>query len=635
MPVSSIPRRLGVATTLTLMTALVPAAPPAIARADADRPSPAGARPTSQAADLLRPARARRTAATARPSSPSSRVRLTEVSHRLLPDRAAGQRIGLNLFDDADFTAVVDDAWRVRRRGTMPSYHVWSGHLADVRGGYWLAVRTGDGYLYHVGSTEGVYEISPAAGDTYQVGQVRQRDEGDDAVPAEEWSRHARTSRRLDQRSVVEPASALRDASSLGSSGQAPSGVETTQRGDDGSVIDVGFAYTPQAAAESAGAANLQAKMALAIAQTNQGYAQSGVSTRLNLVGVAATGDEIGSARVDLDAVTNPADGRYDEVHAWRNTVRADLVQLWTDGDEQSCGIAWLNGPQEQAFSVVDQQCATGNYTTGHELGHNQGLTHDHFVESQGAYPYGFGYVHVSGGASWRTVMAYVNQCQAAGVPPSYCPRLLYFSNPGVSYGGAPTGAGDADNARVLNETSARVASYRAGPTLTGTPRYGGTLTIVPGALPPGSAITGYQWYLNGQPVAGAVAPSVQVPLEWIGGGVSAAYTANVPGQPPLTEQTGAVAIGYGLVATTKPRLKAKRSKRKGRVLKVKMKPWAPVPAYKYKWFRGKSRIKGAKKRTYALTRRDRGKKIRVKVTGRLTGYEKAIVYSKRKKIRR
>lgn len=603
-PTNTIARRLGAATTLALIAALAPAVTTGAAAAGARVSEP----------DLLRATTADRTTAMARPASPSSRVRLTEVSHALLPDVAHGQRIGLNLFPDADFTGVVDDVQRVDRSGAMPAYRVWSGHLADVKGGYWLAVRTGDTYLYHVGSTEGVYEISPAAGDTYQVGQVRQRDEGDD---------------------VVAPDGASRETQPREAGRRRPSGRLAPPARDDGSLIDVGIVYTPQAAAEAAGAANLQAKMALAIAQTNQGYANSGVSTRLNLVGIAATGDEIGPTLSDLGAITNPADGRYDEVPAWRDTVRADLVQLWTDSDEQTCASAHLNPPPEQAYSVIDQSCATGSYSTGHAFGHNQGLSHDRFVETAGAYPYGFGYVHVAGASSWRTIMAYYNGCQAAGVPVTYCPRLLYFSNPGVSYGGSPTGTGDADNARVLNETAARVASYRAGPTLSGTPRYGGTLTVLPGALPPGSTVVGYQWYLNGLPVPGAVAQSALVPLEWIGGSVSATYTATVPGQATRTEQTGAVAIGYGLFATTKPKLKAKRSKRKGRVLKVRIKAWSPKPKYRYKWFRGKKRIKGAKKRIYVLTRRDVGKKIRAKVTGRLTGYEKAVVFSKRKKIRR
>ena len=46
-----------------------------------------------------------------------------------------------------------------------------------------------------------------------------------------------------------------------------------------------------------------------------------------------------------------------------------------------ACGIGWLmsgNNPGfgPNAFSVVDQTCATGYYSFGHELGHNMGLNH-------------------------------------------------------------------------------------------------------------------------------------------------------------------------------------------------------------------------------------------------------------------
>jgi hypothetical protein len=42
------------------------------------------------------------------------------------------------------------------------------------------------------------------------------------------------------------------------------------------------------------------------------------------------------------------------------------------------------------------------------------------------------------------------------------CPRLQYWSNPGVTYGGSPMGtASSNDNHRVLNGTAATVAGFR------------------------------------------------------------------------------------------------------------------------------------------------------------------------------
>jgi Metallo-peptidase family M12B Reprolysin-like len=379
--------------------------------------------------------------------------------------------------------------------------------------------------------------------------------------------------------------------------------------------------------------------MALAIAETNEGYAKSGVAPRLRLVGVAPTGSESGSMQVDLEALSRAGDGRFDEVQPWRDSVQADVVQMWMGNTEEACGMAWFKA-RELAYSIVSQDCATGNYSSGHEIGHNQGLDHDVYVAPQtGAYPYGHGYIHLAGGSSWRTVMAYPDGCFSSGIPAQSCPRLLYYSNPGVAHEGAPTGAADAFNARVLNETAASVASVRSAPTLTGDARYGGALTIVPGQIPAGAAISGYQWYVNNVAVPGAIGQSVQVQLPWIGASVHATYTVTSSTRAPLTIQSTAVTIEPGAFSVvSKPKLKIKKKrkgKKRGRYLKVKLAPWSPEPKYKIKWFRGKKRIKGAHGRKHRITRRDYGKKIRVKVTGKLAGYEKITVKSRKKKVRR
>ena len=83
------------------------------------------------------------------------------------------------------------------------------------------------------------------------------------------------------------------------------------------------------------------------------------------------------------------------------------------------------------AFSVTDRTCATGNYTFGHEMGHNMGLNHARVDPvGTGAFSYSFGYKDP--GNAFRTVMAY--NC------PVNCTRILHFSNPSVSYSGKPTG---------------------------------------------------------------------------------------------------------------------------------------------------------------------------------------------------
>jgi len=70
------------------------------------------------------------------------------------------------------------------------------------------------------------------------------------------------------------------------------------------------------------------------------------------------------------------------------------------------------------------------------------------------------------------------------------------------------------------------------------------------------------------------------------------------------------------------------------------VKGWKPKPAKKsvkvrYQWLKNGKKIKGAKKATYRVRAKDRGKKISVRVTAKKKGYEKARKSSKKVKIRR
>lgn len=164
-----------------------------------------------------------------------------------------------------------------------------------------------------------------------------------------------------------------------------------------------------------------------------------------------------------------------DDVHAIRDASGADIVSLWVNQAGNLCGIGSLMTTESanfapSAFNVVLLSCATGNYTFGHEMGHNMGLRHDTFVDTgtntvtpEGSTAatrvnYAHGYVDVPN--RFRTIMAYTDQCTAAGVS---CPKIRNYSNPDVAVNGAPTGlAASANNARMLNDTRETVAAFRA-----------------------------------------------------------------------------------------------------------------------------------------------------------------------------
>lgn len=67
-----------------------------------------------------------------------------------------------------------------------------------------------------------------------------------------------------------------------------------------------------------------------------------------------------------------------------------------------------------------------------------------------------------------------------------------------------------------------------------------------------------------------------------------------------------------------------------GKKLTAKPGAWTPGGlTFKYQWFRGSKKIKGATAKTYKLKRADKGKKMKVKVTGKRAGYAKVSKTSK------
>lgn len=255
----------------------------------------------------------------------------------------------------------------------------------------------------------------------------------------------------------------------LPSSPVAFGGDQAAAIGGYDTVIDVLAVYTA-AAVDAAGGSDaaIQARIALGVAETNIAFTKSGVRQRIRLVGAEPV-DYVESSTditIDLERITSAQDGFMDAVHARREELGADLVQLIVGSVTNGCGVAWLMSTAtasfaSTAFSVSAYPCISPNYTFGHELAHNMGSTHAPDDPSTAPlFPYSYGYKHPGG--LFRTVMAYATGCN--------CPRVLHFSNPARSFDGAATGATYQDNARSLNNTRAVVAGFRQSPDLPGAP---------------------------------------------------------------------------------------------------------------------------------------------------------------------
>jgi hypothetical protein len=219
-------------------------------------------------------------------------------------------------------------------------------------------------------------------------------------------------------------------------------------------TIDVLVAYTPAAESESGGAGALAQ---LAIDETNQSYLKSGIQPRLRLVHAEEVAYvESGDMELDVERLANPADGFLDDVPPLRDAHHADLAVLLT-GNGNFCGIAAdILAAADRAFAVVGQNCATGYYSFGHELGHLQGARHNPEADPTPT-PFAHGHGFFSTANRKRTVMSY--DC------PVGCTRIDVWADPTVVVDGVPMGDPAVHHdARVLNETACDIAAFRTGP---------------------------------------------------------------------------------------------------------------------------------------------------------------------------
>ncbi|MCP4536490.1 MAG: hypothetical protein GY832_05030, partial [Chloroflexi bacterium] len=360
-----------------------------------------------------------------------------------------GKRLQLNLFSDREFVAVYD-----RVEQNLSGSFTWVGHLQGIEYSTVLFVVQEQQMVGLVAAPGESFEIRPVAGGAHVVLQVDESAfvlEPDDAI----------VPKALDASSYKQPAS-------IG--GYA----------DGGSIIDVMVIYSAEAIAENPA---IESDIELAVAYTNQAYVNSQINQRLALVHTAQVAydgprDSLDSALVALRNV----DGYIDEIHTWRDTYHADLVSFVVGEipGEYAAGLGYLlTNPypynESWGFSAL-QSISMAGHVFAHELGHNMGGHHDWYIigPTPTIYPYAHGYVDPDVG--FRTIMAYHNLCIELG---RWCPTLPYFSNPDLSYRGAPLGvpegtstscsAGsiahyrcDADNRKTLNNTAALVAGYRS-----------------------------------------------------------------------------------------------------------------------------------------------------------------------------
>lgn len=178
----------------------------------------------------------------------------------------------------------------------------------------------------------------------------------------------------------------------------------------------------------------------------------------------------------------------------------------------------------------------------------------------------------------------------------------------------------------AITKTSAATAPVVARfsaptPRVVGNTRVGSTLTAIPGIWTPTASRTSYQWYRGTSAIAGATSWTYKLTAADRGKTVKVKVTGAKAGYPTLSKVSAPTAvIASGVIVTDTPKVSG--TTRVGSRLSATAGVWRPASVtLTYRWYRDNAAIKGATKSTYVLTAADRGKTMRVKVTGAKTGY--------------
>jgi hypothetical protein len=363
-------------------------------------------------------------------------VRVDRVNAAAMLVREDAGELRINLAPGVELTAVRDNAqrlpgdivtwhghWRDAASLTSATFAVTGDEAMDKAANEVMLVRNGDmitGSLHVNGKLYAVRPLSSGGHAVFEVDTSR--------MPA-------------DHPAGDMPAFDNTDANASALAGDAPADRSRTR------AMIVFSDDAKRALGDPIGLAHL------AIAETNQGYANSGVAHRIEMIDTVYASEyrDSGDLGRDLGALTQTGDGQIDWIHQRRNEKGADLVTLIVAGGN-ACGVGYVNSSAASAFTVATKDCATGYYSYGHELGHNYGATHDPAAGKNTVFPYGHGYY--DRGARARTIMSY--DC------PGGCTRYNVWSSPTNRINGVAAGnAQQSNNARVLNERAAAVAAFR------------------------------------------------------------------------------------------------------------------------------------------------------------------------------
>ncbi|MDR0763828.1 MAG: M12 family metallo-peptidase [Bacteroidales bacterium] len=229
-------------------------------------------------------------------------------------------------------------------------------------------------------------------------------------------------------------------------------------------TIDILALYTPAAEAVAIqNNNNIDTLINESIQRANLVMQNSNTGVTFNLVHKQQINYvESSSTNTDLERLRNIKDDKADEAHALRARYNADMVVLVIgENSSKVLGAGYIlangqDGSSSSAFSVVKVKTLTSGYTMIHEIGHNFGCGHHTETDNRALYDYSHGWKGtLSSGDKFCTVMTYESSNSG------FFPRIPYFSDPNISFGGTPVGDKSlASNAKTIRQTKELIAAY-------------------------------------------------------------------------------------------------------------------------------------------------------------------------------
>ncbi|MFT4187362.1 MAG: carboxypeptidase regulatory-like domain-containing protein [Aeromicrobium sp.] len=191
----------------------------------------------------------------------------------------------------------------------------------------------------------------------------------------------------------------------------------------------------------------------------------------------------------------------------------------------------------------------------------------------------------------------------------------------GTSAGRLPGQATSAETSVVPQPVVANTAP----PTISGSPVIGQTLTASPGTWTPAGSTSAYQWFADGDPIAGATDATFVLTAGQEGKKIAVRVTGSSPGYASAEAMSAETAEVErpSVLNTAVPTVSG--TAMVGQTLTVSPGTWSPSNAsLAYQWLADGAPITGATGQTLALAAAQKGKKISVKVTGTASGHHSA-----------